>query len=250
MGESNACAPARDGPARDRGTDPAAPWPIRYGTHLRGLFDRLVAASSLVPNAPVLDMRLFDWTQMLRDNWEAIRDEAIRAAQEQKGAVAPVARWRSVFLWGFGYRVAENSDRCPVTSRVVARIPGLSSAFFAILPPGTHVPPRRGATKGLITCHLGLVVPRDGDARMRVRDRVVRWAEGETLVFDDTYDHEAWNDSTATRIVLLIQFRRPLRQPGRWLADAFLDTLRRSAFVQEARANVRGWSAAFSAMER
>ena len=97
-----------------------------------------------------------------------------------------------------------------------------NSASFAILPPGAHVPMHRGATRGLVTCHLGLIVPRDGDVRMRVGDRMVRWAEGETLVFDDTYDHEAWNDTGGIRVVLRVRVRRPLRQPGRWFADTLL----------------------------
>ena len=96
---------------------------------------------------------------------------------------------------------------------------GRAANRVAILPPGAHHAIRRGATKGLITCHLGLVVPRDGDVRMRVGDRVVRWSEGETLVFDDTYDHEVWNEASGTRIVLRIRFDRPLRNPGKWVAD-------------------------------
>ena len=104
-------------------------------------------------------------------------------------------------------------------------------------------------TKGLLTCHLGLIVPRDGDVRMRVDDRIVRWAEGETLLFDDTYDHEVWNDTGGTRVVLLIQVNRPLRQPGRFFADLFLGVIRRSAFLQEARANVHSWNAAMKAMD-
>src|SRR3546814_4735954 len=74
--------------------------------------------------------------------------------------------------------------RCPRTATLVAGIPNLNSAFFSILAPGTHIPDHRGVTKGLITCHLGLIVPRDGDVRMRIGDRIVRWAEGETLVLD------------------------------------------------------------------
>ncbi|WP_293987556.1 aspartyl/asparaginyl beta-hydroxylase domain-containing protein [Sphingomonas sp.] len=233
---------------------------IRYGKHLRGLFDRLIASSSLVSNAPVLDVRDFAWTQALRDNWEAIRDEAICAALDRQApslssispdhrAIAPVDQWRSFFLWGYGYCVEENLERCPVTTAAVARIPHLNSAFFSILAPGTHIPAHRGVTKGLITCHLGLIVPRDGDVRMRVGDRIVRWAEGETLVFDDTYDHEVWNDTANTRVVLLIQVRRPLRNPGKWIADAFLNVLRRSAFVQEARDNVIAWNAAMKQLD-
>ena len=89
----------------------------------------------------------------------------------------------------------------------------------------------------------------NGDVRMRVGDRIVRWAEGETLVFDDTYDHEVWNDSQGTRVVLLVQFERPLRNPGKWIADLFLGIVRRSAFVQEARANIRTWNAAVKQLE-
>ena len=89
----------------------------------------------------------------------------------------------------------------------------------------------------------------NGDVRMRVGDRVVRWAEGETLVFDDTYDHEVWNDTAGTRVVLLIQFERPLRNPGKWIADMFLGIVRRSAFVQEARDNIAAWNAAIKQMD-
>lgn len=230
------------------------PFLIRHGKHLRGVFDRFIARFSLVPNDPVLDVRDFAWTEALRANWQAIRAEAIAAAFDPGAApslsmispdhraIAPANKWRSFFLYGYGYLVKENLDRCPVTTRLVEAIPGLNSAFFSILAPGTHIPAHRGVTKGLITCHLGLIIPRDGDARMRIDDRVVRWAEGETLVFDDTYDHEVWNDTSGTRVVLLIQFRRPLRQPGTWFVDKFLSWIRRSAFVQDARANLIRWN--------
>lgn len=236
------------------------PMLLRYGKHLRGFFDRLIASSSLVSNDPVLDVRDFAWTQGLRDNWQAIRDEAIRAALDRQApslssispdhrAIAPVDQWRSFFLWGYGYCVEENLAVCPVTTEAVAKIPNLNSAFFSILAPGTHIPAHRGVTKGLITCHLGLIVPRDGDVRMRVDDRIVRWAEGETLVFDDTYDHEVWNDTANTRVVLLVQVKRPLRNPGRWIAETFLNVIRRSAFVQEARDNVMAWNAAMKRLD-
>ena len=104
-------------------------------------------------------------------------------------------------------------------------------------------------TKGLITCHLGLIVPRDGDVRMRVHNRTVRWSEGETLVFDDTYNHEVWNDTCGTRVVLLIQFERPLRNPGKWIADLFLNVVRRSAFVQDAVRNIGDWNAAVKQLD-
>lgn len=237
------------------------PLVIRLGKHLRGFFDRLIAAGSLVPNDPVLDVRDFAWTHLLRDNWEAIREEAKAVALRGEAApslatispdhrsIAEVNKWRSFFLWGYGYRIDDNADRCPITASLVERIPGLNSAFFSILAPGTHIPAHRGVTKGLITCHLGLIVPRDGDVRMRVHDRVVRWAEGETLVFDDTYQHEVWNETDGTRVILLVQFERPLRNPGKWIAETFLGVVKRSAFVQEARANISHWNAAVKQLD-
>ncbi|QIG81777.1 aspartyl/asparaginyl beta-hydroxylase domain-containing protein [Sphingosinithalassobacter tenebrarum] len=251
-------APAEKAPLQgERGR----PLVIRVGKHLRGVFDAVISRSSLIANDPVLNVRDFEWTAMLRENWEAIRDEAVAATlvgrdapslasiSPDHRAIAPMNRWRSYFLWGYGYGIDENIAQCPVTASVVKRIPGLNSAFFSILSPGTHIPPHRGVTKGLITCHLGLIVPRDGDVRMRVKDRVVRWSEGETLVFDDTYDHEVWNDTASTRVVLLIQVKRPLRNPGRWVAEKFLSIVRRSAFVQEARDNVLSWNAAMKEMD-
>jgi beta-hydroxylase len=248
-------------PGTELAADRNRPLIIRWGKHLRGFFDRLIASSSLVANDPLLDVRDFAWTHMLRENWRTIRDEAVAVALQgapapslatispDHRAIARINMWRSFFLWGYGYPIDENLARCPKTADLIAAIPGLNSAFFSILAPGTHIPDHRGVTKGLITCHLGLIVPKDGDVRMRVDDRIVRWAEGETLVFDDTYQHEVWNETRGTRVVLLIQFQRPLRHPGKWVADTFLNLLRRTAFVQEARDNIHSWNAAMKQMD-
>lgn len=241
-----------DAPLR---AEPGRPWLIRYGKHLRSIFDRAIAAFSLVPDTAVLDVRDFEWTALLRDHWQAIRDEALASLAAHPApslagispdhrAIAPAGKWHALFLWGYGYAFDDNRARCPLTSELVERIPGLNSAFFSILAPGTHIPAHRGVTKGLITCHLGLAIPRDGDAKMRIGERMLRWSEGETLVFDDTVDHEIWNHTGGRRIVLHIQFRRPLREPGRWFAERFLQVMRRSAFVQEARRNILRWNAA------
>ncbi|WP_085810423.1 aspartyl/asparaginyl beta-hydroxylase domain-containing protein [Sphingomonas sp. TZW2008] len=246
------------------GDIPAPPRPlaIRASKWMRRGLDRVIAASSLVPNTPVLDVRAFPWTQALRDNWHAIRDEAVEVAlagqaSPSLAAISPDHRriaargmWRSFFLWGHRERIDENAARCPVTSALVGAIPGLNSAFFSILAPGTRIPAHRGLTKGLITCHLALVVPRDGDARMRIADRVVRWAEGETLVFDDTYPHEVWNDTAGTRVVLLLQVARPLRNPGRWIAERFVAAVRGSASVRHVRENIAAWNAAVAQRDR
>lgn len=240
---------------------PRRPLSVRVGKRLRRRLDRLIARSSLVPNDPVLDPARFAWTVPLREHWQSIRAEAL-AVLERPDAVplldevspdhrriAPPGKWRSFFLWGYGQKLDDNVARCPVTAALVARVPELNSAFFSILAPGAHIPAHRGVTKGLLTCHLGLMVP-DGPVRMQVGPETVRWAEGEALVFDDTWRHEVWNDTSATRVVLLVQFGRPLRGLGRLLAHAFLWGIRRSPFVREARANIASWDKAMAQVER
>lgn len=236
------------------------PFILRMGGKIRSRVDRFVAPWSLVPNDPLLDETQFAWAAPLKANWETIRDEALAVAHNPDAVpalnsispdharIAADSNWRSFFLIGYGARIEANIARCPQTTALLERIPGLNSGFFSILKPGTHIPRHRGVTKALLTCHLGLVVPR-GPLRMEVEDRVVGWGAGEMLIFDDTYPHEVWNDTSGTRIVLLVQFERPLRQPGRVLAKAFLAGIRRSAFVRDARANIDRWEEAVRSVE-
>ena len=207
------------------------PWSPRVGRRLRGVVNRLIAGSSLVSTAPVLDVRDFAWTAALRRDWIAIRDEA-RAVALHRGTKPET--WRSFSLWDYGAPVDDHLASCPHTGAAIMRIPGLTSACFSVLAPETHIPAHHGATKRLITCHLALIVPRDSDVRMRVHDRVMRWAEGETLVFDDTYEHEVWNDTSGARVVLLIRFERPMRRAGRWIADLLLGAFKRLQAVDRA----------------
>ena len=240
---------------------PRRPFIVRLGKRLRRTVDRIVARSSLVPNDPVLDAALFPWTQLLRGDWRAIREEALAVTRDgdavpalnrvspDHARIAADDKWRSFFLIGYGARVEQNVARCPRTAAVLAQVPGLNSGFFSILRPGTHIPAHRGVTKGLLTCHLGLQVPMDGPIRMNVGSKTVGWAEGETLVFDDTWEHEVWNATNGTRIVLLVQFERPLRQPGRLIADLFLRGIRRSPFVREAHDNIALWEQSIRKVE-
>jgi beta-hydroxylase len=234
----------------------------RIGKRARPWFDWLIARSSLIGTAPILDSSLFPWTDDLKREWRAIRAEAeevmsspgdvppLRVMSPDHGRIAQHDMWKAFFLYGYGYRIDANCARCPATAALVERIPDLNSAFFSILLPGTRIEPHFGPTKGLVTCHLGLIVPANRCCRMRIHDREVGWEEGEWLVFDDTYQHEVSHDGGTPRVVLLIQVRRPLRAPGRQIAGLFLAGLRRSPFVQEARANLAKWEGAMAAGDR
>lgn len=249
-------------PAVDESLLPKRSFIYRAGKRARPLFDRVIARSSLISTDPIIDPSDLPWTEEVRARWRTIRAEAEQLIQGL-GEIPPlrvmspdhrrIARhdlWKAFFLYGYGYKVDRNCARCPATAAIVERIPDLNSAFFSILLPGTRIEPHVGPTKGLVTCHLGLFVPPDGGCRMRIHDREVGWAEGECLVFDDTYRHEVTHAGDTPRVVLLIQVKRPLKAPGRQIADVFLAGIRHSPFVQEARANMDKWEQAMSAQDR
>ena len=148
--------------------------------------------------------------------------------------------WKTFFLWGYTYRAHGNCARAPRTAELVDRIPGVISALFSIHEPGTHLPRHRGVTKGMITCHLGLIIPDDpARCRIAVEDRDYHWTPGKFFIFDDTCYHEVWNDTDQRRVILLIHVRRPLRGFGKWVESVFFQLIRISPFVQRARRNLQ-----------
>ncbi|WP_116090700.1 aspartyl/asparaginyl beta-hydroxylase domain-containing protein [Sphingomonas crusticola] len=235
---------------------PRQPLWMRLGRQLQPMVNRIVANGSQVADRPVHDVRDFPWVAALEDHWIEIQREAAAALHDLETVpplaeispdhrdIAPPKKWRSFFLYGYGYREEANIRRCPRTDALLRAVPGLNSAFFSVLAPGTHIPPHVGVTKAIMTCHLGLSVPRD-EARcwMRVVDHRLHWQAGRALIFDDTFEHEVANDTNETRVVLLIQFRRPVRASGRVIGGLFLWAVRRSRFVQDARRSVRDWTA-------
>ncbi|HKR91843.1 aspartyl/asparaginyl beta-hydroxylase domain-containing protein [Novosphingobium sp.] len=233
---------------------PKASLLIRFGKWIQPKTNRWISRSSRVPDVPVYDAADFAWTRTLEDNWEIIRDEAAAVLQDLEEVpplatispdhrrIAPAGRWRSFFLVGYRYRDEANCRACPRTAELISKVPGLNSAFFSILVPGTHLPAHTGVSKAFLTCHLGIQVPHESaKCRMRVVDEWLEWREGKCLVFDDVYNHEVVNDSDETRIVLLVQFKRPVGPVGWIIGNLFLEGVRRSRFVQDARAGVERW---------
>jgi aspartyl/asparaginyl beta-hydroxylase (cupin superfamily) len=115
--------------------------------------------------------------------------------------------WTWYGLFGPGQDFAAHRARCPATTRACENVPGLRNAGFSRFLPGTRLYPHCGEMSGVLRCHLGLEVP-VGDAALRFADGTCRWQRGRCLVFDDTFEHEAWNLTTAPRTVLLITFAR------------------------------------------
>lgn len=144
----------------------------------------------------------------------------------------------------------ENLARCPFVAKKLKDVPGLVSAIYSIVGPGAHIRRHRGVSKAIMTAHIGLIVPDNAaSCRMDVDGSTVVWQAGEAIVFDDTFPHEVWNETEQTRVLLLIQFRRPMRQPGRLIADALVAFVRHSSFVQRARRNLTYWENVFAQAE-
>ena len=121
--------------------------------------------------------------------------------------------WGAIFLWEYGEANHPVLQRCPETARLleslpVSRIPGRApSAFFSMLKPHTRIPPHTGVTNTRAIIHLPLVVP-DG-CGFRVGGEIRPWVVGKPFAFDDTIEHEAWNDSDELRSVLIFDVWNP-----------------------------------------
>jgi len=153
----------------------------------------------------------FEFTASLEANWLLIKQE-LEQLQPQRFIDWPEKYlynqgWEVFGLYAFGNRIEDNCRLCPQTTKLIETIPGMITAGFSSLAPGTYIGPHFGVTKAVIRCHLGLMVPEE--CAIRVDTQTRSWQEGKCLIFDDTYEHEAWNRSDETRIVLLIDFNRP-----------------------------------------
>jgi len=122
---------------------------------------------------------------------------------------------------------------------VLRAVPGLTTAFFSILGPGKHLPPHHGPYRGVLRHHLAVIIPEPASScGIRVGSQVRHWQQGRSLVFDDTYEHEAWNDTDTDtdRVVLFLDITRPLRPPMNWINQTIIRAVARSPFVRAARA--------------
>ncbi len=226
----------------------------RVGFKIIQAIERLIVRYSLVGDKQFFDNADFPWVTLLEDNWEAIRaelDEVLkdRAAlpsfheiSRDQVSITTDDKWKTFFLYGFGYKADANCARCPETTRVIEQIPGMKTGFFSILSPGKHIPAHRGPYKGLLRCHLGLKVPEPKEqCRIRVGNEIRHWEEGRCMVFDDTFDHEVWNDTDGVRVVLFLDVIRPFSEPVATINELIIKLVAMTPFVQDAKKNQEAW---------
>jgi ornithine lipid ester-linked acyl 2-hydroxylase len=158
-----------------------------------------------------IDPRPFEFVAALEAQWEAIRSEYLALPHD---AFDPWVQrqmhgggWTVFGLCAVGQPIPAACAVCPRTAQAIQQVPGLSMAGFSRLAPRTHVKPHVGWAASVYRLHLALVVP--PGCRLRVATETRSWQEGRCLIFDDTVEHEAWNDSEFPRGVLLLDFLRP-----------------------------------------
>ncbi len=201
---------------------------LRFGRQLldhSGFFapyNVLMYAFSAVPAKPYLDRSAFGHLDPLRDQWPAIREEAlhlfdegyIRAAEKHNDAsFASFFKegWKRFYLTWYGEPLASAQALCPNTVALLAKIPEVKAAMFALLPPGSKLNPHRDPFAGSLRYHLGLVTPNSDACRIFVDGEEYAWRDGEDVVFDETYVHWAENRTDQTRVILFCDVERPLR---------------------------------------
>lgn len=184
-----------------------------------------------LPADEFFDEKHFPWFSELASKTEAIRDELIELLKDPGEALRPYVKmesgigenkwsgldrsldWGAIFLWEYGAPNAPVLKRCPVTAGTLQSLPGAKipgrapSAFFSMLKPRTRIPPHTGVTNTRAIIHLPLIVPEG--CGFRVGGETRPWIVGKPFAFDDTIEHEAWNDSDELRAVLIFDVWNP-----------------------------------------
>lgn len=213
----------------------------RGGARLRQGIDLLFGRIDLYPQQPSMfyfpgllqrqffEPEEFDWASAVEGETDTIRDElAVLMADETSFApyvsgspdrprpanpLLDDPSWGASYLWQQGQENWPVARRCPAAMRALAAAPmpriaaRSPSALFSRLAPATHIRPHHGLLNTRLICHLPLIVP--GDCALRVGNETRQWHEGTLLIFDDSIEHEAWNRSERTRVVLLFEIWRP-----------------------------------------
>ena len=231
---------------------------VRLFMAIVALAERLNLACARLGNPCVYDSAVFPWVAGIEREWRVLRKELdglmVRKAElpnvqeitADAVSLSQDADWKIFPLTAYGIRSQPNIELCPETWRVVQTIPRLRTAMFSILEPGKRLPPHRGPYNGVLRLHLGLLIPEPRErAAIRVGTEQHHWAEGRVLIFDDAYEHEAWNETEQARVVLFVDFERPMRFPANVINRLLLAVAPFTPFLREGADNLRRWERSF-----
>ena len=199
-------------------------WPVER------LFRPIFRKKSLVGNNVYFDKKDFPITKVLEDNYAVIKAE-LEPLMRRVVDFAPFQdispdqiyisnddKWKMFFLKAATIRFKKNCAQMPKTMAILDQCRNIVSAYFSVLGPHKMLMPHEGPWCGVIRIHLGMQIPRQGKGCVLVCDeQEYRWEEGKTVVFDDTYEHIAVNMTDSNRVVLFLDYMRPLPWPWSWL---------------------------------
>jgi hypothetical protein len=188
-----------------------------------------------LPAAPTLPREALPFADWYEAQTEVIRDEMHRVLDadddvkpfhhavpaSRQGNLTRGGSWDAYFFFRNGERLDRHHQACPRTSEVLAGLPldhvreHGPEVCYSVMRPGAHILPHRGVTNVRSVLHLGLDIPADCALRLTEAEEL-HWEPGRCFAFDDTYEHEAWNRSEQTRVILLGDIWNPhLREPER-----------------------------------
>jgi ornithine lipid ester-linked acyl 2-hydroxylase len=229
-------------------------WTIVVGEKILAPVERFIGKRSLVGDEQFFPLERFPWVEHIEANWEVIREELEGVLEDREALpnfqdiskdqieITDDDRWKTFFLYGYGFEAELGVQMCPRTAALMREIPGMTTAMLSILSPRKHILDHRGPYKGVLRYHLGLIVPKEKEqCRIRVGDEIRHWEEGQSMIFDDTFNHEVWNDTEETRVVLFVDVLRPLPFPESAINKLIIKAIAFSPFVQDAKRNQRAW---------
>jgi aspartate beta-hydroxylase len=190
-----------------------------------------------LPPQPWYEREDFDWVERVEAATDVIREELLAVMGDTRGFAPYVNHpegsrnaaiwkginrswdWNTFHFWRHGEKIEENCARCPRTTEVLEsidlmRVPGYGpEVMFSVLRPHSRIPPHYGTVNGRLIVHLPLIVPENCGA-LRADTEARAWVEGKLFMFDDSFEHEAWNDSDETRVVLIFDTWNPHLSPA------------------------------------
>ncbi|XP_019209113.1 aspartyl/asparaginyl beta-hydroxylase isoform X12 [Oreochromis niloticus] len=161
-----------------------------------------------------------DLVKVLERNWKTIRDEALAVLDQNTGHFVPEEEnlrekgdWGQYTLWQQGRKVGNACQGVPKTCALLERFPEATGCKrgqikFSVMQPGTHVWPHTGPTNCRLRMHLGLVIPKRG-CKIRCTNETREWEEGKVLIFDDSFEHEVWQEAESYRLIFIVDVWHP-----------------------------------------
>jgi aspartyl/asparaginyl beta-hydroxylase (cupin superfamily) len=169
---------------------------------------------------------IFPYSLILEDRWEKIRDEYLSIRNEERKNVLSVMDtkiigdfdddfwegWNMFPLRIFNQDHKDNMKKMPVLSDILLSSNNITSAYISVLSPGKVLPPHHGPFAGILRYHLGLVIPdeKDGKCYITVNNKDYYWKNGEGKLFDEMYQHSAYNNTNKYRVILFLDIQKPL----------------------------------------